>query len=45
MDLTATDSSLMLPIIGTLFTYTSLELAKMKGATGWIRVSGSTVPL
>eukprot|EP00903_Cladosiphon_okamuranus_P020886 g19180.t1 len=37
VDLTATDSSLMLPIIGTLFTYTSLELAKMKGATGWIK--------
>eukprot|EP00752_Nemacystus_decipiens_P005108 g4633.t1 len=37
VDLTATDSSLMLPIIGTSFTYTSLELAKMKGATGWIK--------
>ncbi|CAM9711977.1 unnamed protein product [Scytosiphon promiscuus] len=37
VDLTATDSSLMLPIIGTLFTYTSLEMVKMKGATGWIK--------
>lgn len=37
MDLTVPDSSLMLPIMGTLLTYTSLELAKMKGATGWIK--------
>lgn len=38
VDLTVTDSSLMLPIIGTALTYTSLELVKMKGATGWIKV-------
>lgn len=39
VDLTVSDSSLMLPIIGTVCTYTGLELAKMKGATGWIKVS------
>lgn len=39
MDLTVPDSSLMLPIIGTLCTYTSLEIVKMKGATGWMKVS------
>lgn len=38
VDLTATDSSLMLPIMSTLLTYSALELAKMKGATGWIKV-------
>ncbi|CAM9268392.1 unnamed protein product [Ectocarpus fasciculatus] len=37
VDLTVPDSSLMLPIIGTLCTYTSLEIVKMKGATGWIK--------
>lgn len=38
VDLTVSDSSLMLPIIGTVCTYAGLELAKMKGATGWIKV-------
>lgn len=38
VDLTVSDSSFMLPIVGTLCTYTGLELAKMKGATGWIKV-------
>lgn len=37
VDLTVSDSSLMLPIIGTVCTYAGLELAKMKGATGWIK--------
>ncbi|CAM9519324.1 unnamed protein product [Ectocarpus sp. 4 AP-2014] len=37
VDLTVPDSSLMLPIIGTLCTYTSLEIVKMKGATGWMK--------
>ncbi|CAM9160222.1 unnamed protein product [Laminaria digitata] len=37
VDLTVSDSSLMLPIIGTVCTYFGLELAKMKNATGWIR--------
>ena len=38
VDLTVSDSSLMLPVISTACTYTGLELAKMKGATGWVKV-------
>lgn len=37
-DLTVPDSSLALPIIWTICTYTGVELSKMKGATGWIKV-------